>query len=122
MSAKSLIYTFRLLYEGKGEMSQLQSDLRSMKKIDAYSALMNSFRKTNEQLVAAKRNMRELKRHAADARVDPGTLASYQQAAGLVNTLRDKVSGLPTIIIDYNKQYSLFIIVVKLTLKEISVW
>ncbi len=94
MSGKNFVYTFRAAYKGRGDMAQLQSDLKLMKGIDAYSGLQESFRKANEQFVAAKKKMRDLKRAMADSEADPKLVKSYERAAKLVAALGDKITSL----------------------------
>jgi TP901 family phage tail tape measure protein len=60
-AAKKLVYTLQAVYEGKAEIKQLNSDLNELKRIEAFQGMLESFKKTNTEFVAAKAKLRELR-------------------------------------------------------------
>ena len=94
-SDRKLVYTLKAVYEGKGEIKQLQGDLNELKKIEAFQGMQESFNKTTREFVDAKAKLRELRQ----AMKQPGGEAfaeSYRKAKKEVNNLAKSVDRQKT--------------------------
>ena len=61
-AANKLVYTLQAVYEGKGEIKQLNDDLKQLKQVEIFQGLQETFSQTNKDFVDAKKKLRELRK------------------------------------------------------------
>jgi len=85
-TASKIVYEIQAAYTGRGEVKQLSDDLKSLKQVESFQAMLDKFKGLNDQFVAAKEKMRGLKAEMAK----PGNEAmagEYEKSVAAVNKL-----------------------------------
>ena len=98
-SAKKFVYTLQAVYEGKGDVKKLSSDLKELKSIEVFDGLQKSFAKTNADFATAKTKLRELKKIMREPGGD-AYAESYEKARVNVEKLSKSVVNQKTKLLE----------------------
>ncbi|KJR97212.1 MAG: hypothetical protein VR65_25025 [Desulfobulbaceae bacterium BRH_c16a] len=85
-TANKIIYEIQAAYTGRGAVKQLGDDLKSLKQVESFQAMLTKFSALSAEFVAAKQKMRELRSEMSK----PGNEAmagEYEKSVGAVNKL-----------------------------------
>ncbi|MBU1567434.1 MAG: phage tail tape measure protein [Proteobacteria bacterium] len=89
-TANAIVFKLQAQYSGRADIQQLTSDLNSVKKVESFSKLQDSFRQLNSEFVDAKTKMRALRTEMAQ----PGNqamAADYEKSVAAVRTLSGEI-------------------------------
>lgn len=98
-TAKKIIYEIQAAYTGRGAVKQLSDDLKSLKQVESFQAMLDKFKGLNDQFVDAKAKMRSLRAEMAK----PGNEAmasEYERSVTAVNKLGAAIRKQKTTIDD----------------------
>lgn len=90
-------YILKAIYEGKGEIKKLNDDLKSLKKIEGFKEIQDSWQRINTEFVAAKAKMRNLKAEMAKPG-NSGMAEEYEKSVAAVAKLAAEISKKKTLL------------------------
>lgn len=89
-TASKAIYEIQAKYTGKGEFKQLTADIKTMGKVESFEKIAQSFAKLNQDFVAAKAKVRELRQEMAKPG-NSGMQVEYEKAVAAAAKLSQEI-------------------------------